>query len=231
MFKIFGIAVLAVALSACGAPRPRPPAPPSPVRPGVLPTLPAAGHYRIDAARSELLLLVYRAGPMARFGHNHVIVNRALQGSMTLAATATASAFSLTVPTAGFVVDDARLRLEEGPDFADDVPDDAKSGTLRNMLSAAVLDAAAFPSITIDSVAVSAAQGQLTATVAIKLAGHESRIDVPFVLKSDARELSATGSLELRQSAVGLTPYSLMLGALQVRDAMRLKFKIVAIPG
>jgi hypothetical protein len=38
------------------------------------------------------------------------------------------------------------------------------------------------------------------------------------------------GSLELRQTALGLTPYSLMLGALQVQDAMTVKFSIVAAP-
>jgi hypothetical protein len=36
--------------------------------------------------------------------------------------------------------------------------------------------------------------------------------------------------LELRQTALGLTPYSLMLGALQVQDAIRIKFNIVASP-
>jgi hypothetical protein len=43
--------------------------------------------------------------------------------------------------------------------------------------------------------------------------------------------LSATGSLELRQTALGLTPFSLMLGALQVQDQMRLKFRIIAVAG
>ena len=64
--------------------------------------------------------------------------------------------------------------------------------------------------------------------LAISVAGHESKIDVPFVLESDPDHLSATGSVELRQSALGLTPYSLMLGALQVQDAMTIKFRIVA---
>jgi hypothetical protein len=41
--------------------------------------------------------------------------------------------------------------------------------------------------------------------------------------------LSAAGTFELRQSALGLAPFSVMLGALQVRDDMRLKFRIVAI--
>jgi hypothetical protein len=32
----------------------------------------------------------------------------------------------------------------------------------------------------------------------------------------------------LRQSDLGLTPFSVMLGALQVQDEMHIKFKIVA---
>jgi hypothetical protein len=35
--------------------------------------------------------------------------------------------------------------------------------------------------------------------------------------------------VELRQSALGLTPYSLLHGALQVQDAMQLKFKITVL--
>ncbi len=141
--------------------------------------------------------------------------------------------FSLIVPVVAFVVDDAQARREEGLDFAGDVPDDAKSGTLRNMLSPAVLDADEFPSITVVSVAVSGATdpsgaGVLVATVAISVAGHESQLDIPFTLQSDSRQLSANGSLELRQSSLGLTPYSLMLGALQVQDAVTIKFQIHA---
>ena len=71
--------------------------------------------------------------------------------------------------------------------------------------------------------------GALTATVVLSVAGHESTVDVPLTLRLESRRLSATGSLELRQSALGLTPFSLMLGALQVQDAMTIKFKFVAL--
>jgi YceI-like domain len=160
--------------------------------------------------------------------------------------------FSLVIPAAGFVVDDPQARSEEGPDFPGEIPEDAKSGTLHNMLSAAVLDADEFPSITVNSVAVAGAPGEpggtpgepgatapvavapgtavLTATVAISVAGHESRLEVPFTLQTDSSRLSATGSMQVRQSSIGLTPYSLMLGALQVQDAMTIKFKFVAVP-
>jgi hypothetical protein len=45
-------------------------------------------------------------------------------------------------------------------------------------------------------------------------------------LQGDAHRVTAIGSMELRQTALGLTPYSLMGGALQVQDAMQLKFRI-----
>jgi len=71
----------------------------------------------------------------------------------------------------------------------------------------------------------------MIATVAIEIAGHDSTIDVPFTVQSDSDQLAATGSFDVRQSQLGLTPYSLMLGALQVQDGMTIKFKIVALPG
>jgi YceI-like domain len=243
VFKNLVFGALALMLAACGALQARHALPQDPAesasRPDLTsrPDLSSPGRvYRIDGSQSELRILIYRAGPLARFGHNHVMVNHALRGAANLMDAASASSFWLKVPAADFVVDDAQARREEGPDFAGEIADDAKSGTLLNMLSTAVLDADEFPLITVDSIAIADAQGaagtgELIATVAISLTGHETIIQVPFTFQSDSRRLSASGSLELRQSAIGVTPFSLMLGALQVQDQMRLKFKIVAIAG
>jgi hypothetical protein len=233
MFKICSVGVLVLLLGGCGAPRLRQAAPPISTGAAASRTAPPGRVYRVDENQSELRVLVYRAGPLARFGHNHVIVNRAVRGSVSVAdAAAGGSVFSLTMPAAGFVVDDAQSRREEGVDFAAEVPDDARTGTLHNMLSTAMLDADEFPVILISGVVAAASHGaesgEMTAVVAFSVAGHESKIEVPFALQIDAARLAATGTLELRQSALGLTPYSLMLGALQVQDTMTLKFKIVA---
>ena len=233
MLKSLRVGALALLLAACGGLKPRHAAPPSPEESVSRPGLPPGRIYHVDEKQSELRVLVYRAGPLARFGHNHVIVNHAIRGVVSVAEGAGESVFRLNLPAAGFVVDDTEARREEGADFEGDIPDDAKSGTLHNMLSAALLDADEFPMITVNSVAVAAAQdgsGASSAAVAISVAGHESTIDVPFTLQLDSRRVSATGSLELRQSVLGLTPYSLMLGALQVQDAITIKFDIVALP-
>jgi polyisoprenoid-binding protein YceI len=236
VFKSYGAAVLALLLAACGAPQPRPQVPPGPAAPAkppaAAPSKPpaAAGRvFRIDPAHSELRLLVYRSGAMASFGHNHVIVNRALGGWVAYPGAAAAASFSLSIPAGEFAVDDAALRQEEGADFADAVPEDAKAGTLRNMLSAAVLNAAQFPAITVRSVAVRGSDAAREATLALNVAGHESTLVAPFTVDISAGRLIASGALTLSQSDLGLAPFSVLLGALKVQDGMRVKFKIVAM--
>jgi YceI-like domain len=230
MFKRVGIGLVVLGLAACGAPRPRPPAPQPPNQPTLgLQPLPAPGTYRIDSSKSELRILVYRAGALASFGHNHVIVNRAVSGSLRLAETVPSSSFSISVRVVDFIVDDAQSRIEEGGDFPGDLPEDARSGTRHNMLSAAMLNAVQYPTISVTSMAITSTQGALSAALTINIAGHESIVHAPFTLDSDSRHLTAAGSLELKQTAIGLTPYSLMLGALQVQDAMLVKFKFVVL--
>jgi len=166
---------------------------------------------------------------MASLGHNHVIVNRAIGGWVRYGAAASGGSFALTVPAAGFVVDDARTRGEEGGDFAEDVADDAKAGTLRNMLGPSVLDATQFPVIGVHSLAVEGAGDTLQATVAVEVAGHSSTLLAPFHLDSSSGRLTGSGALTLRQSALGLVPFSVFLGALRVQDEMRVEFKLVAL--
>jgi hypothetical protein len=236
-------AALALLLAACGAPPPRPPnthpaAPP--------PASPAAAHgtaYRIDASHSELRLLVYRAGVMAALGHDHVIVNRALEGWASPAGSSAGAAFFLSIPTAGFVVDEAAARAQEGADFSEEVGDDAKAGTLHNMLSPAVLDAQSHASITVQSISIEpapggtqvpAAEGQgppagMQATVRVSVAGHESSLVVPFTVEVSSGRLHAQAAFPMRQTALGLAPFSAFLGALRVDDQVRVKLDLVAV--
>jgi polyisoprenoid-binding protein YceI len=226
MFNKIACAVLVLTLAACAARRPRPVTPPAPAQPGaILQSLPAPGQYPIDSTASELRLLVYRAGPLANLGHNHVMVNRAMTGLVQIGADVSASSFSLRVPADSFAIDDAQARREEGSDFPGDIPEDAKAGTRRNMLSSAVLNAAEYAEITVKSLSLTGTLDALNADLEISAAGHTSQISVPFTLQGDGHHFIAAGSMELRQTALGLSPYSLLHGALQVQDAMQLKFK------
>jgi hypothetical protein len=253
MFKTCGVICAATLLAACGAPQVR--RPHDVAAAAAHAESPAGvGAYRVDSAQSELRLMVYRAGPMAQFGHNHVILNRAVDGWVKAAEPASAS-FSLRIPVAGFVIDDPGARMEEGADFSGEVAADAKAGTRHNMLSAAVLDADRFPTIALTSIALSQAPGgpalgnpapdnnaapgslasdgqapkKWVAKLTVNVAGHESTLVVPFILETSAGRVSASGTVVLRQSEMGLTPFSVMLGALRVQDELTVKFRFVAL--
>src|ERR1700722_6523879 len=185
MFNRIAIAIAILSLAACAAPRPRPVTRQVPVG-AALQSLPAPGEYPIDSSGSELRLLVYRAGTLAGLGHNHVMVSRALTGFVQIGADVPASSFSLKLRADSFVFGDAQSRQEEGSDFPGDIPEDAKAGTRRNMLSSAVLNAAEFPDITVRSTSLTGTLNELNADLEITAAGHTSQISVPLSLQGDA---------------------------------------------
>jgi polyisoprenoid-binding protein YceI len=227
--KLTAALLIALWLLGCSLPAGRPTEAPAVAQaPRVATPAHAAADYRIDSARSELRVLVYRAGPMAFLGHDHVIVNRALAGWVDPGPGIGAASFHLEIPVGEFAVDDAAARLAEGPDFAEEVADDAKRGTQHNMLGEALLDAQAFPMIVVQSIGFEGTEPALTATVSITAVGHESTQVVPFNLVRTATQLTARADFNLAQSSLGLTPISVMMGALRVQDEMRVKIELVA---
>jgi polyisoprenoid-binding protein YceI len=232
LLKNAAAAVLILCLAACAAQRPRPAAPQSVPQPAAgAQVLPAPGAYQIDSGESELKVLVYRAGPLANLGHNHVMVNHHVTGQAQIGTNISSSSFSLKVPVEDFAVDEPLARREEGGDFPGEIPEDARSGTRRNMLGPALLNAAEYPAISVTCTAIDETEGALTAYLTVSVAGQEAKVTAPFTLTSDAHHLTAVGSVELRQTAIGLKPYSLMHGALQVQDAVRVKFKFAVLIG
>jgi polyisoprenoid-binding protein YceI len=223
------VAALALLAGGC-TPAPRPAPPPAAVAAPA--PAPAAGrHYRLDGAQSSLTILAYRAGPLARLGHNHVLIARTLEGELTLPADPAAARFRLAFPVATLALDEPAARAAEGETFAS-VPSAADvEGTRRNLLGPAVLDAATFPRITIAGHGARA-DGALRAVAVVTVRGREATVAVPVTLSTEAGSgaLLAEGAFELRQSDLGLEPFSIGLGALQVRDALAIRFRLRATP-
>jgi hypothetical protein len=184
--------------------------------------------YHIDAERSQLRLLVYRAGALARLGHDHVILARGLGGWIAHPEEAAEASLYLQVTVDEFVVDDSEARAQAGPEFAEPVDDEAKAGTRHNMLGAALLDADAHPLIEVHGSAFDGVEPDLRATLRVSIAGHDSTLVVPFRLRRSAGELTASADFPLRQTSLGLTPYSVMMGALRVEDEIQVKLSLVA---
>ena len=237
MLKSFGVWMTALLLAACGVPKPRPASPAAPVTaPPTAATPPGgAGVFRVDPQQSGLRVLVHRTGAMARLGHNHVIDNDGINGWVRFSGDIPSASFALTVPVAGFVVDAPEARSEEGPDFTEPVTDEAKDGTRHNLLSRALLDGERYPVVGLTSLSLTVPSdappvgGVVMSSIAVSVAGHQSTISVPLNIETSAGRISVLGSVDLRQTALGLTPFSVMLGALQVQDEITIKFHLVAV--
>ena len=186
--------------------------------------------YRVVAAESEVRVLVYRDGPMARLGHNHVLRSQALQGDIDLGDQGQEPRISLVVPVASFSVDETKLRAEEGEDFPGVVEDTAIAGTRKNLLSEALLDGAHFPEIRLTSRKLAGISPEYTMTVAVEVKGQTHDLIVPVRVEQRADELRASGAFTASHAQLGLSPFTVMGGLLSVRDEIKLRFKIVARP-
>lgn len=190
----------------------------------------AARSYTIAAEGSSLRILVYRGGTLARLGHNHVISSHELQGRVWLGATAQTSGFEIRVPVNTLIVDDNTARTAEGADFPLNLSEDAKEGTKANMLRETLLDGARYPEVLIRSVQV---EGTLQAPVvvaALRIRDQTREVRLPVSLEANADGVRVRGSFVLRQSDFGITPLSLAMGALQVQDAVTIRFELMGLP-
>lgn len=226
-------ALLVIVLAAC-VPMPEAP-PPAPEAPAALPSRcappaePVGGQLlTIDGGDSVLRILIHRGGRLARLGHNHVIASRDLWGYAVLARTLTASRFVLCVPVNTLVVDDPQLRAAAGEEFTSELSDAAVAGTRRNMLSATQLDGAEHPFIVVLGRIVGGTPPQVTIELKVYVRDTFHTVPVTVQFEQAAQGVIASGSLELRQTDLGMRPYSALFGALTVRDQFAIQFRLRA---
>jgi hypothetical protein len=170
---------------------------------------------------------------MAALGHNHVIACRCLTGTVRVPRNPLRASFDLRFSVARLTVDDPALRAaQHSRQFPADVPQSAREGTRRHMLGEALLQAARYPDITLQSADLrpspDGGPGDVMAEVLVRVEGRAHRMAVPVHYEIRAGELVATAAFPLRQTALGLTPYSILGGALRVRDAMGIRIRLVA---
>jgi polyisoprenoid-binding protein YceI len=188
-----------------------------------------AARYRIDAERSEVLILVYRDGRLASLGHNHVVAVRQLSGELLLAPDPAHSSWQLDFPVAAMSVDEPQLRAAQGEDFQSKLDDVAIAGTRDHMLGPLLLDAARYPAIRLQSQQVSGEADELRVSARLVVRDHAVDVELPVTLQRSPEELIASGDFDLTHTELGLTPYSVALGALRVADRMHVRYRLVAL--
>lgn len=187
--------------------------------------------YAIDPASSDIHWLTYKAGTFQKLGHNHVISVARPTGTVSVSSGDLAkSRFEIAIPVAGLVVDNPDLRKNLGADFSSVPTADDIAGTTKNMLGDKVLEAAKFPEIKVRGTGPLGEPGKQTMKMTVELLGRSIDLTVPTEVTVDEQGVRARGSFDLTHSDLGMQPFSVMLGAIQVADKMTFSYDIHAKP-
>ena len=187
--------------------------------------------YRLDPARSQVRILAFRAGPAARFGHNHVLTSPGFQGFVHVPPGGAALArIDLVFRLDALAIDEASQRAALGAAFAGVMDDEAKRGTREHLLGEDNLQAERFPFVTVRSVAIAGEAPVLAARVLVGLHGVEREFTLPVRIEGLPGTLRARGSLVLRQSDFGVKSYSAFGGLISVADEVVVEFDLLGEP-
>lgn len=189
--------------------------------------MPEAPAWHVDPSRSEIRVLVYRGGPLARFGHNHVLTG-APEGIIHVGDTSERSGFRLQMNVTEMSVDAPAARMNEGEAFTADVSDEARRGTRRNMLGPEVLDAENFPLIELQSIALHGPRWNPDVRARLILRGVARDIEFPAAVFLTDDRLNVIASFRIRTSDFGIAPFSVLGGGLQVQDEFRIRVNLIA---
>jgi polyisoprenoid-binding protein YceI len=228
--RAFRLALVLVLLSACAqverAPAPEPTRKPAPAAFPRDDYARAAAQgravYRVDPERSLVAIEVRKGGSLARLGHDHVVASHDVQGY----AAPEENRADLYVSLDDLVVDEPALRAEAG--FDTQPSDSDIAGTRANMREK-VLETQKFPHALVRVHGVERRERGVRLAVSLSLHGITRELEAPGQLEVDPEALSASGRLSFLQSEFGITPFSILGGAIQVQDRVELRFKIRAL--
>lgn len=174
------------------------------------------GAYVIDPSASEIHWRIYKAGAFARFGHNHVIAIGEPTGTVNVAENVANSRLELTFEVAELSIDDATLRGRYGEDFESEPTEEDIAGTQTNMLTEQVLNGELYPAISVAGSQLSGVGPDQTIELTIGLLGRTVTLTVPVDVSFDGSGIHAASQFRLLHEDLGMEPFSVMMGALQV---------------
>jgi polyisoprenoid-binding protein YceI len=189
--------------------------------PAVRAQAPPTAIYNIDAARSKLEVDVFRSGLLKMMGHNHEIAAKSFSGAVRL------NSVKLEDSSVDLSIDSASLVVLDDPD----VPEKDRKQVQETMLGAEVLNIKDFPKIQFHSTGlsrVSKSGEDFTLTGRLSIHGVEKQISFPVNIRRENNLLRATGAVNIAQTDFGITPVKAALGAVRVKDQIKIRFEFLA---
>ena len=221
-------AVVAVFLAACAQTGSAPPTLPGEAPPG-LPhafyrQLQAQGQpvFRVDAARSQVVIEVRRGGSLARLGHDHVVASHDVAGNVA----PDEGRADFQVALDALTVDEPALRAAAG--FTTDPDAEDIAGTRRNMHKVLETERHTYVLLRVTGAAAEGKSDSIRLDVTLH--GVTRPVDAVASWAATREEFAASGTFAIDQSAFGITPLSILGGAITVQDRLNISFRIVARP-
>lgn len=177
--------------------------------------------FRLDPERTRIDIVVRRDGPLARFGHDHVLSVLDAEGYLLLAEAEDGSRADLRFTVERLQIDAADARQRHG--FATG-PDAAAIDGTRDNLMHSVLDPGQWPWVTVSLQAFSRQGDHWSADVVIDINGQRSNSRQPFKLQPGKDIVTVEGLVVLRQTELGLQPFAALGGGLRVADPIEVYF-------
>lgn len=186
--------------------------------------------FWIDTESSQVRFYLFRGGPLAARGHNHVMVVKNIDGAVFVPANMLEDEmrFDLVFPAEQIEVDPPALRQKLGGAFATEIPPEGVRGTREHMLGEKVLDADRFATIGLSTNHVYGELPKLALDTVVTLHGIRNHQWIPATVTVNGDRLSAIGTFVIVQTDFGIEPFSAMGGALYVEAPILIEFDLVA---
>ncbi len=175
---------------------------------------------QIDPVQSLVVIEVRRAGSLANLGHDHVVASHDVRGYVAPGE----GRADFYIRLDQLVVDEPELRTEAAFDTQPSLS--AIAGTQENMLRKFNAEAHPYAVVSVERIATEPAGTQLDISIALN--GVSRAMRVPTKIEKTAGQVTVTGRVTLAQTAFGITPFSILGGALQVQDQVDVRFAIRA---
>ncbi|MEW5853460.1 MAG: YceI family protein [Myxococcota bacterium] len=188
-----------------------------------------AADYKVDPAKSSLVVQTFIGGMAGSLGHDHIVNATDYSGTIKFdPAAPDGTAVNVEVKTASLKADVPEVRkrfgYEKGPNEKD------RAEIESNMRAENQLHTSKYPTMSFVSTKVTKqGEGQFLVAGKLTIRGVTKDVSFPAKVVVEGNTVRGTGQLKFNQSSFGYSPYSAALGALKNKDEVVLHLDLVGV--
>lgn len=190
-----------------------------------------AAPYKVDPAKSQLVVQVFKEGVASSLAHDHVIQATQISGTIEYdPASVTTSSIQVEAKSASLQADAPALRKQFG--LTSELGEDDRKQVEANMKGEDQLNVGKYPTISFKStgITVGTTPGDVLVKGNLTLRGVTKAVSFPAKIKMEGANFVGEGKLKIKQNDFGYEPYSALMGAIRNQNEVVLNLKVVGTP-